>query len=396
MGRTSTTFSKGHPGFGGRPRGTPNGAGRKTWRLAAKRLADLAMRIDEIQSTLLAELSALTPPNYLALCDLVRVRQKNYEERSQYRRPSVREPGFEVVFPNGVTNRSFKKADPTQAPAGRKAKPAVLFDRIGRGAADKIKQLHQDTQKLLEGLARLDFKITRESADSKARLTVLRRLIKFERDLLGRSRDPRPVVVRGAPLRIVFSHIPHDPLHAESDEPLRILGDRRPREIWTAEEIRADGKRWGLELGPTEFQLEKESAADQRAPEYTSSSLDHNGDASSSIEKTADDPTRTALNERPGPAVVAGQAARAEIHDQGSRMGSKVTKKSQVKEVEPSSGDTDESFDTRDWGIITDTPTPCWRCSGRGRRFVNQTRPDEICSDCDGTGKIYDPGEPRK
>ncbi len=151
MGRTSTTFSKGHPGFGGRPKGTPNGAGRKAWRLAAKRLADLAMRIDEIQSTLLAELSALTPTTYLALCDLVRDRQKNYEERSQYRRPSVREPGFEVVFPKGVTNRSFKKADPTQAPAGCKAKPVVLFDRIGRGAADKVKQLHQDTQKATRG-----------------------------------------------------------------------------------------------------------------------------------------------------------------------------------------------------------------------------------------------------
>jgi len=214
-------------------------------------------------------------------------------------------------------------------------------------------------------------------------------MIKVERDLLRRSEDPRPVVVRRAPFRIVFNHIPSDPLHPESDEPLRMLGGRRPSDIWTAEEIRANRKHGELEAGPIESRLEKESEA-ALTPEFTSS-LDQNGDAASSTDKAVDDPTRTGLNKRSGPATVVGQAARAEIHDQGSRMGTKVAKKSQAKEVEPSSGDTDESLDIRDWVIIEDTPTPCWRCSGRGRRFVNQTRPDEICSDCDGTGRIYDP-----
>ncbi len=211
MGRTSTTFKKGHAGYGGRPRGTPNGAGRNAWRLAAERVADLASRIDEIQSTLVAESSALTPASYVALSDLVRDRQKNYAERSQYQRPLVPEPKIKVVFPNGVIHPTWKKADATQSPSGRKAKPVVLSDRIGRRAADKIKQLHQDTQKLLEGLSRLDFSITRESADSKGRLTVLRRLMKVERDLLRRSQDPRPVVVSSAPLRIrsaIFLAIP--------------------------------------------------------------------------------------------------------------------------------------------------------------------------------------------
>jgi hypothetical protein len=389
MGRTSTTFKRGHPGFGGRPKGTPNGAGRNAWRLAAKQVADLAMQIDAAQSTRLAELSALTPTNYLALYNLVGDRQKNYEERSQYRRALVREGGLEVVYPGGVTNHTWKKAEARQSPSGRKAKPVVLSDRVGRRAADKVKQLHQDTQRLLEGFSHLDFTITRESADSKARLTVLRRLIKVERDFLRRSEDPRPVVVRRAPFRIVFNHIPSDPLHPEYDEPLRMLGGRRPSEIWTAEEIRASRKHGELESGPIESRLEKESEA-ALTPEFTSS-LDQNGDAASSTDKAVDDPTRTGLNKRSGPATVVGQAARAEIRDQGSRMGTKVAKKSQAKEVEPSSGDTDESFDIRDWVIVEDTPTPCCRCSGRGRRLVNQTRPDEICSDCNGTGWIYDP-----
>jgi len=62
-----------------------------------------------------------------------------------------------------------------------------------------------------------------------------------------------------------------------------------------------------------------------------------------------------------------------------------------AKDVEPSPRSTDEGFNIRDWVIIKDDPTPCRRCSGRGHRFVNQTRPDETCPDCDGTGMIYVP-----
>jgi hypothetical protein len=72
--------------------------------------------------------------------------------------------------------------------------------------------------------------------------------------------------------------------------------------------------------------------------------------------------------------------------------GQAPVRKSQPKEVEPSPKDTDGRFDIGDYVIMKDEPTPCGRCSGRGHRYINQTRPDETCPDCDGTGMIYDPG----
>src|SRR5438105_2420586 len=101
MPRTRTSFKKGHHGIGGRPKGTKTGAGRKAWRAAGKRAADIARQIDVAESDLL-NCATLSTDQRVRLLELVRSRRKYYESRSEYLRPIIRTGGFQVVYPYGV------------------------------------------------------------------------------------------------------------------------------------------------------------------------------------------------------------------------------------------------------------------------------------------------------
>lgn len=347
MGRTSTTFRNGHPGLGGRPKGTQNGAGRNAWRLAGKRAGEIARRIDDIQSELLRKSTHLTTVQHVRLSALLRDRQRHYQRRSEYVRPSRSFGGVKFVFPNGVTSPTWKKTSLVPSRFDHKPRRVLLSDSGARKAFQKVQQIDRALQALDGRLRHLDFTITSSSTDATARLTVLRSMIKAEADLFSRSKDPRPIVTNRQ-LQIVFSHIPYDPFDPDADPPLRGLGHRRASDIWSAEEIRADRER------RARFREVVEAKAHQSRH-----------------------PTASMI---------------AEEHEGKPYQRRIADAKQPENKVGPESLEVAQFFDVFG-GVLADTDTPCAPCKGRGWRSINISRPNEICPDCEGTGFLYRPAK---
>ena len=354
MPLTSTSFTKGHRGLGGRPKGTKNGAGRNAWRAAGPRLHAIATRIAEAQSKLL-NCQNLSTEQRVRLLELVRARLKHYEDRSNYLRPLSFSEGFQLEYPFGVIydsrTRAWTRKQGAQSPIHRRRRTSRV-DAGVTNALREIRGLNKVLEVLFDQVSTSESTVSGRSSDANAELRTLGALIKIESELLNRSCDPRPVEI-SRPFRIVFHSIPYDPMSRDPDPdpPLRALGGRRPSEIWASDEIRANReqlKRNYLGRG------EELPAWLQRAT-IRQKAQDKNPEGSG----RPDASQRTARR-----------------NDESRKLEA------------PGSATTSEDVDVRkflkDFSPEEDVPSECLRCQGRGRlpRLVG-------CLDCDGTGGIW-------
>jgi hypothetical protein len=188
MHRTSTSFKKGHPGRGGRPKGTKNGAGRTAWRAADKAASDIARRIDNSQSAL-SSCPELSADQRVRLLELLRSRRKSYEARSKYLRPVMPTGRIEAAYPHGVTfNRSTRTCVRNNAsqPAISKRRIRSRLDKGARRALRKLPQLDKLVQALLHDVSKAAFVVAPRSSEINTQLRTLSAFIKVELPRFGR------------------------------------------------------------------------------------------------------------------------------------------------------------------------------------------------------------------
>jgi hypothetical protein len=262
MALTRTSFRPGHAGRGGRPKGVKNGAGRNAWRVAWKRVTELARQIDVLQAKLLS-CSDLSPDQRVRFAEIVRIRRTRYETRSKYRRPIRKTGGARFVFGHlygfgqiyDRVNKKWIKYEPKHLSL-RARKPVSRLDRGAQTALRKFTFLDRLERRLLGELATSPSDVTRPSREASSKLRALHALVKAEAALLDRSRDPRPIPV-DTPI-LIHLGIPLDLLDPDSDEPSPLLYGARPSDLWTQTEItsyRERRKHFYAELGVTEAQV---------------------------------------------------------------------------------------------------------------------------------------------